>query len=316
MQESGLLTKTKRSYVRWRIWDTMPRQVWVRGGGGDQRISQQDRVVMKTLIRNQSELRKAARWDIDFHLPAEGIKKFPSNLLCRVDQVANTGKDKRDPTKTPEVVFQYIDISSVDVSVGEITNPQETEGLEAPSRARKVVQAFDLIISTCRPTRGAIAVVPPSLHNQIASTGFSIIRPHDNVNPFYLHYALRLPSTLEQFRKWSTGSSYPAILDDDVAKTLIPVPDAIEQDRIAGLLMRAFDERARAIQKIDGAWRSTLNDIFCSLSGQKVAPDPVEYAQSEILHTIEAVRLVAGALPPLLVDNGAQAKTEELELLL
>src|SRR6185437_1289969 len=115
--------------------------------------------------------------------------------------------------------------------------PQEVEGVDAPSRARKVVRAFDIVISTCRPTRGAIAVVPISLHNQIASTGFSIWRAKAGTNPFYLHYALRLQSTLEQFRKWSTGSSYPAILDEDVAKTLIPVPSPAEQDRIARLIV-------------------------------------------------------------------------------
>jgi type I restriction enzyme S subunit len=56
----------------------------------------------------------------------------------------------------------YIDISSVDVSNGIIENPQELIGIEAPSRARKVVPAFDIVISTCRQTRGAIAVVPVS----------------------------------------------------------------------------------------------------------------------------------------------------------
>lgn len=194
---------------------------------------------MKTLCKVRFELESAGRWDIDFHLPAEGVKKFPSALLKRLDQVANIGKDKRDPG-SQEGTFQYIDISSVDVSVGAIVNAQDVECNEAPSRARKVVRAYDLIISTCRPTRGAIAVVPVRLHNQIASTGFSIVRPKVGVNPFYLQFALRLPSTLEQFRKWSTGSSYPAILDEDVAKTLIPVPSPQEQDRIAGLVVAAF----------------------------------------------------------------------------
>jgi len=273
---------------------------------------------MKTLVKSRAELHKAGRWDIDFHLPAEGIAKFPQPLLKRVDQVAAIAKDKRDPTRNPDSVFQYIDISSVDVSVGVIANPQEVEGSEAPSRARKVVRAFDLLISTCRPTRGAIAVVPPHLHNQIASTGFSILRCHEDVNPFYLHYALRLPSTLEQFRKWSTGSSYPAILDEDVAKTLIPVPSPDEQDRIAQLLMAAFHERERAVQKANSAWRQTLDDIYVSLSG--------EYAQAvtELDHvpepplTISAIRETIKGLPPLDVDrNGnssAQISLEDLGL--
>ena len=170
-------------------------------------------------LKTLGSLNEVGRWDIDFHLPAEGIAEFPNELHKRVDEWATLAKEKRDPTKMPDALFRYVDIASVDVMVGAIQNPQDLSGEEAPSRARKVVAAFDVIVSTCRPTRGAIAVVPPELHDQIVSTAFSVWRSCDAINPFYLLFALRLPSTLEQFRKWSTGSSYPAILDEDVAKT-------------------------------------------------------------------------------------------------
>jgi type I restriction enzyme S subunit len=273
---------------------------------------------MKTLLKTRAELQKANRWDIDFHLPPEGIKKFPAGLLKRVDDVADITKDKRDPTRNPESAFQYVDISSIDVAVGVIANPQELEGSEAPSRARKVVRAFDLVISTCRPTRGAIAVVPPSLHDQIASTGFSVVRAHDDVNPFYLHYVLRLPSTLEQFRKWSTGSSYPAILDGDVAKTLIPVASADEQDRISKVLMKAFIERRRAIQVADVAWQHTLNEIFADLSGAEGQVTVAQEAEPEMPHTIAAIQDMIRTLPTLTVDsngnNEAQITLEDFGL--
>ena len=128
---------------------------------------------MKTLTKNRGQLTAAGRWDIDFHLPAEGVRAFPEGLLRRIDAVASIARDKRDPGRNPDVTFQYLDISSVEVAAGSVTNPQELAGSEAPSRARKVVRAFDLLVSTCRPTRGAIAVVPHEYHNQIASTGFS-----------------------------------------------------------------------------------------------------------------------------------------------
>lgn len=92
---------------------------------------------MKVLKKTRLELQKAGRWDIDFHLPPVGILAFPKKILKRVDQVAEIAKDKRDPTKQPDQTFQYLDISSVDVMVGSVTTPQDVEGLEAPSRARK-----------------------------------------------------------------------------------------------------------------------------------------------------------------------------------
>jgi type I restriction enzyme S subunit len=266
---------------------------------------------MKTLLKTRVELQDAGRWDIDFHLPPEGIRQFPTHLLKRVDDVATLGKEKRDPTKEPDSVFQYIDISSIDVTAGEVANPQDVEGSEAPSRARKVVRAFDVLVSTCRPTRGAIAVVPPQLHNHIASTGFSIVRCRDGVNPFYLHYSLRLPSTLEQFRKWSTGSSYPAILDEDVAKTLIPIPLPEEQDRIAQLVVAALHAREKRIRSANAECRRTLDTITAELSGQPVVNTGGDGTEpDEVPRTIVAIHEMLRTLPPLTSDrngNAAQA---------
>lgn len=264
---------------------------------------------MKTLTKTRGELQKAGRWDIDFHLPPEGIKKFPAQILRRVDDVADTSKLHRDPTKDAEEVFLYVDISSVDVVTGLIANPQDMEGAEAPSRARRVIKAFDIVVSTCRPTRGAIAVVPPRLHNQIASTGFCVLTAREGVNPFYLFYALRLPSTLEQFRKWSTGSSYPAILESDVEKTLVPVPDSATQDEIARDMVAAMLE----YQKLNRAAREhlaeTLQGIVNRLAGtnSSAAEDEQPEIGMDEQVTLADIGSVIDNLPPVRYDeNGGR----------
>lgn len=239
---------------------------------------------MKTLIRTYEDLLEAKRWDIDFHLPAELIKLFDSKLICRVDDVATVAKDTRDPSNATGVTFRYIDISSIDVVMGEIVSPQEVLGEDAPSRARKVVQVFDIVVSNVRPTRGSVAVVPESLHMEIASTGFTVVRANPGINPFYLHFALRLQSTREQFRKWSTGSSYPAILDGDVEKTLIPVPDRAVQDRFAIALFEANEIRHRQIQNTTDAWRLKTDSLLQELGGNALsAKIPAKNAEGEAL---------------------------------
>lgn len=256
---------------------------------------------MKTLVQTRAVLKKAGRWDIDFHLEPEGIKQFPPGMLQRLDTVADIAGEKRDPGKEPEASFNYIDIASVDVTTGVIVNPQELVGEEAPSRARKVVRAFDIVVSTCRPTRGAIAVVPVELHNQIASTAFSIVRAKPGINPYYLHYALRLESTLEQFRKWSTGSSYPAILDDDVEKTLIPVPDKETQESIALSVMNAFKERDEAIRQADTRWNASLDGLTESLS-KKIPIAALKKTDEAIPITLLGIQNTLSELPPLQHD--------------
>lgn len=271
---------------------------------------------MKTLKKTRKSLIDAGRWDIDFHLPPEGIKAFPDALLRRVDEVADVVRMTRDPSARPEESFKYVDISSVEVTTGSISGPQDLTGDEAPSRARKVIRAFDIVVSTVRPTRGAVAVVPPALHNEIASTGFSIVRPHSSTNPFYLHFALRLEATREQLRKWSTGSSYPAILDEDVAKTLIPVPDEATQDQIAKRLMDLSRRRSEALARMDEEWAGELRSVTREISGQEVEvmgdlaeeeadPKPHEW---DIEPTIDFVSQMLSTLPDLTVDAPARRR--------
>jgi hypothetical protein len=267
---------------------------------------------MKTLLKTLNQLQAAGRWDIDYHLPPEGIRRFPTEILKRVDAVASTSKDKRDPSKKPEELFQYIDISSVDVIMGAIVTPQEITGEEAPSRARKVVQAFDILVSTCRPTRGAIAVVPIELHNQIASTGFSVVRANIGVNPYYLHYALRLASTLEQLRKWSTGSSYPAILDDDVNKTLIPIPELEIQDFLAERLAAAKLIHANLLVTANAEWHREIQNIENSLCGDLHLENRI--LQSETQNTSDAeIRQIIMELPSLDIDNNKEDSEAEAQ---
>lgn len=224
---------------------------------------------MKTLVRTHAQLSAAGRWDIDFHLPATLIQAFDQSNVRRLDEVAHIVKENRDPGLTSDETFRYVDISSVDAKSGRVLNPQDVLGEDAPSRARKVVQAFDLVISTVRPTRGAIAVVPEDLHNEIASTGFAVVRANADVNPFYLHFALRMQSTREQFRKWSTGSSYPAILESDVAKTLIPVPSPEFQDAFAIELIQASRRRESAVRGADEAWEADAEALVRRLFGKQ-----------------------------------------------
>jgi hypothetical protein len=207
------------------------------------------------------------------------------------------------------------------VETGAISRPQELTGEEAPSRARKLVSAYDIIISTCRPTRGAIAVVPESLHGQICSTGFSVIRAKEGVNPYYLHFALRLPSTLEQFRKWSTGSSYPAILDSDVEKTKIPLPDIETQDRIAKEVRTALLERERTIRKANKLWDMTINGIVQELSiktenkTETVVEEIVEETVEELIYSTEQIKKRLEMLPPVGdVDTSDDEDYSELSL--
>lgn len=257
---------------------------------------------MKSLVKNNHDLVTAGRWDIDYHLPSEGILQYPKDRLVPVSTLADVSKQTRDPSQQPKATFMYVDIASVDVETGTITNPQELTGEEAPSRARMVIHAYDVIVSTVRPTRGAIAVVPRELDNQICSTGFCVLRCKENVNPYYLHFVLRAESTLEQFRKFSTGSSYPAILEDDVLKALVPFANPDEQDAIAKSIMAAYAHRntllQTAKQELDSAVAASLKLLKQNIGTRIELPNSVSI-QGVTIEEVKRVRnkLATSVLP-------------------
>ncbi len=217
---------------------------------------------MKYIKVKYNNLITEQRWDIDYHLPPVEIKKYSQEIICEMNMCSDVITDKRNPTLEPDKPFHYVDISSVDVKTGIITSPQELIGEEAPSRARKVIREGDIIISTCRPTRGAIAIIPKELDNQICSTGFSVIRAKEGVNNKYLHFILRSEAVREQFRKFSTGSSYPAILDEDVEKTKIPLPNSDIQKVIADEVEKQTIKRNNTIDTANKIWEENLNRCF------------------------------------------------------
>ena len=144
--------------------------------------------------------------------------------------------------------------------------------------------------------------MPVELHNQIASTAFTVLCPKEGVNPYYLHFVLRLESTREQFRKWSTGSSYPAILDEDVEKTRVPFVELAEQDLIAERVIEAFAQREAAIARANSDWNATVEGISGEIAAGKVSgpSGKIAYSYAEIARR-------QGALPALTFDVAKRA---------
>jgi type I restriction enzyme S subunit len=133
--------------------------------------------------------------------------------------------------------FVYIDISSIDRDTKRIENPQQLIGRDAPSRARKVVAAGDVLVSMTRPNLNAVALVPAELDGQIASTGFDVLRPN-GVDPRWLFYIVRSADFVTALTDLVQGALYPAVKSSDVRSYRIQLPPLAEQQRIADTLDR------------------------------------------------------------------------------
>ncbi|KUG25515.1 type i restriction-modification system, specificity subunit s [hydrocarbon metagenome] len=144
-------------------------------------------------------------------------------------------------------LFPYIEISEIDIETGCIKNISTLLKSEAPSRAKKIVRENDIIVSTTRPSRGAISLIDSSKDGFIASTGFAVLRDFkiEGILRKYFFYILRNEQTLNQFMQRSSGGNYPAITEDEMKKVLIPVPSESIQKRIVQILDEAYEKKKR-----------------------------------------------------------------------
>src|ERR1051325_9740954 len=96
--------------------------------------------------------------------------------------VATHNDDVLDENTPSDYEIVYVDISSVD-GINGITVKEMMPFANAPSRARRRVRAGDVIISTVRTYLRAIACIRNPEENLIASTGFAVIRPRNELVP-------------------------------------------------------------------------------------------------------------------------------------
>jgi len=198
----------------------------------------------------------AEHYQPEFLLIEMKLNKVKSVLL---NEVSRFSKLRINPESEPDKEFRYIDISNVNIFTGGI-DVQILKGHEAPTRARKVVEENDIILSTVRPNRNAVAVVSKELNNQICSTGFAVIKS-EKINPWFLFTYLKTKYAIKQLVRMTMASMYPAVSEDDIGLILVPVPTNDYQKKIESVVKKAYEKRKIADEKYKQA-QELLNKIL------------------------------------------------------
>ncbi|MFZ6741353.1 restriction endonuclease subunit S [Klebsiella quasipneumoniae] len=164
--------------------------------------------------------------------------------------------------------WKYIDIASVDRFQKKIIldNVSEITADSAPSRARQLVFAGDIIISTVRPNLNTVAIVPKELDGAIASTGFCVLRPNNlKVDSKYLYHYVKSEAFVNSLVKLAIGANYPAVSDKIIKEQRLKKSSLYEQKKIAKILDKAediFHKRKLAIKLADNFLRAKFLEMF------------------------------------------------------
>jgi type I restriction enzyme S subunit len=167
----------------------------------------------------------------NFNLPQSWIWTNLAEIIIEIKKI--------NPRINPDNSFFYIDIASIDNKKQSIMNPKTYFGSEAPSRARQLIKEGDVLFSTVRTYLRNIAIVSKEFNNQVASTGFCVLRLR-NGNSKWLFYLVQTDFFLNPLTEIQRGTNYPAVRNSDILSQIIPLPPLEEQKEIVNRIEKLF----------------------------------------------------------------------------
>ena len=122
----------------------------------------------------------------------------------------------------------YVDLAN--------TKENQIEGItefafdEAPSRARRVLRAGDVIVGTVRPGNRSFARISVDRTGLTGSTGFAVLRAHHHSDQALVYIAATRDEAIERLAHLADGGAYPAVRPEVVAGAPVVIaPDSVRQ---------------------------------------------------------------------------------------
>lgn len=231
--------------------------------------------------------------------------KLPANWRGCALREACVKTSLWNPEREQRESFTYVDVSAVSNVRFCITAPQVVHGANAPSRARKIIRAGDVIYATVRPSLKRVAWVEPPYDDQIASTAFCVVRANpEQAESKFLYYLLLTDEVNRKIVEHEHGASYPAVTDKDVLNRFILLPPLSEQRKIVLVLWKvqqAVHTEAAIVHNARDLKKSLLHRLFThGLRGEplketELGPLPESWRQVTVRDLGE---VVTGTTPP------------------
>ena len=188
----------------------------------------------------------------------------------------------------PACDFVYIDISSIDREAKKISDPKPLTLSQAPSRAKQILKAGDVLVSMTRPNLNAVALVPEQLDGAVGSTGFHVLRSRW-LNPRFLLALVQTQNFIDAMSSVVQGALYPAVRPRDIAAYAFSFETPVQQTRI--------------VEKLE----ELLSDLDAGVAELKAAQKKLaQYRQSLLKAVVEGTLTAEWRKQNTPVETGAQ----------
>ena len=171
-----------------------------------------------------------------------------------------------------------------------------------PSRARRKVQAGDMLYSTVRPNQRHFGILKKVPENFLASTGFAVIRGKKGcAHTDFIYWFLAQDSVVEHLHTIAehSTSAYPSIRPADIKQLRLNLPSLPEQRAIARIL-GTLDEKIELNRRMIETVEQVARTIFGSWFREQCSVSPNMARLDELIDVNPAYYLSQGDVAPYL----------------
>lgn len=148
--------------------------------------------------------------------------------------------------------FFYVDIRSIDRESKKIIDAKPLALSQAPSRAKQVLRAGDVLVSMTRPNLNAVALVPEQLDGAIGSTGFHVLRSRW-LHPEFLFCLVQSQRFVDEMSALVQGALYPAVRPKDIAAFTFTFETPAQQTHIVAKLEELLSDLDAGVAELNAA---------------------------------------------------------------
>jgi Restriction endonuclease S subunits len=196
-----------------------------------------------SFVKNFSDTQSSKRIDAEYFQPkydevVEHIRQYKNGYkpLGEIVKVKDKNFQPYD-----DVIYRYIELANIAAN-GNINGLIEAQGKELPTRARRKVNAGDVIVSTIEGSLSSIALITEDLDDALCSTGFFVINS-EKINSETLLVLLKSLVGQLQLKKNCSGTILTAIGDGEFKEIILPNLSAGVQNDIKKKITEMYDAK-------------------------------------------------------------------------
>jgi len=206
-------------------------------------------------VKNFSDVNSANRYDAEYFQPKydeiiEKIKSYP-NGWDTVENIIEINDKNVTPKDSEE--YKYIELSNISNN-GEITGATMDIGKNLPTRARRFVEAGELIVSSIEGSLDSIALVTAEYNKSFCSNGFYVLKS-DFYNSETLLCLLKSIIGQMQLKKGCSGTILTAISKEELNKIILPKIPIDIQNQIKDYIQKMYKLKYQSKQLLEIAKR-------------------------------------------------------------